>query len=308
MKKIKMFLLSGVMVALAIVPLLRGTALAGSDPLHIALAEGVSRVELVPNTVTEGSFTLINRGTDRVDISVAAGKYNIEAAGTSTGKDNVDRNQLYRWITITNDKFSMAPGEKKTVNYSVETPEDIPSGGQYATIVATASIPGASDVAGVSNKIGVAVNIFATTTGGDTRVSARLIAHEVPRFYLSGPIGATAKIENTGNTDVQVSMKLKINDIFFKDNEIYNNDIKEFSVFPGTTRSQANQWSGAPMLGLFRVKSTISFLGENYDREETVIIFPLFLIIILLIIIALIIVAVVLRIKKRNAERQAAEY
>jgi hypothetical protein len=56
------------------------------------------------------------------------------------------------------------------------------------------------------------------------------------------------------------------------------------------------------------VESTISFLDQNYDRKEVVIIFPLFLIIIFLIIIALIIVAVVLRVKKRNAERQAAEY
>lgn len=304
-----MFLLSGLVALLAVTPFLSNIALAaGADPLHIALAEGVSRVELIPGTVTEGSFTIINRGTDRVNISVTSGKYNLEAAGTPTGKDTADRNQLYRWIKIENDSFSMDAGEKKTINYTVTTPEDIPSGGQYATIVATASSPDTSETSGVSNKIGVAVNIFATTIGGDTRVSARLIAHEVPRFYLSGPIGATAKIENTGNTDVQVSMKLKINDIFFKDVEVYNNDIKEFSVLPGTTRSQANQWSGAPMLGLFRVKSTISFLGENYDREEVAIIFPLFLIIIFLIIIALIIVAVVLRIKKRNAERQAAEY
>ena len=302
MKKIKWLLLC--VFAAAMVP--TQTAFA-SAPVHIGISVAQQHIDLEPGTVLNDAFFVFNRGTAQVDISVTVAPFDKSDFGNvNENRPRVDRSQLARWTSVDGaDKFTMEPGSKREIAYTINVPQDFPAGGQYAQIIVVAK---ASDPAGsgVSGEYGLGFKIYARTTGGDTRDSAKLIAHEVPRFYFKGPIGATAKIENTGNIDVAVSMKLKVTDIFFKNREAYNNDTDEFFILPETTRAQTNQWAGAPMLGLFRVESTVSFLGENYDRAEVVLIFPLFLLIVILVIMILIVVYAVFRAKKRKAEKQAA--
>ena len=104
-----------------------------------------SRVTLKPGTALDYSMIVSNIGTDEFKFNTYTAPYSIvdEDYNVSFSNEN-NRTQLARWIQFVNDDGSLTDkysgsipaGEKKTVNYRITVPEDVPAGGQYATIFA----------------------------------------------------------------------------------------------------------------------------------------------------------------------------
>jgi hypothetical protein len=276
--------------------------------LWLGIAPVQHHVDLAPGSIVEGEFTVQNLGRKDFDATLSVAPYSIENNDYDNIKPVSEENkytQIARWVTLSAEKIHINAHSQAIVKYYIKVPTDVPSGGQYARInVQTFGEEGVSRD-GVSLGQALGFTLYGRIDDGNTRIDATLLSHDVPSFYFSGPIKSTIAVENNGNVDVGTGFKFEVFN-FFTGKEAYTYDITEFFTLPETKHVQSIPWADAPMLGLFNVKSTVTLLGEVYQKDVVVLILPLFIFIIVLIIAILGIVVLVMHIQRKRALRKAS--
>ena len=128
-----------------------------------------------------------------------------------------------------------------------------------------------------------------------------MIENKIPTFLFNPPISASSIVENTGNTHANVKYVLQVYP-FFGDEEVYTNeeDPTTLVLLPDTRRLNTVSWEGAPSLGIFRVKQTVSFWDETSTTEKLVFLCPIWFIFIVLLIIFCAIFWIVSRVRNRK--------
>ena len=118
-----------------------------------------SRLVLRPGQSLDYSMTVANIGTDKFGYSVYTAPYSVVDEDYNVSFSNeTNRTQLSRWIKFINEdgsttdtfKSTLEPGAKQTVNYRISVPEDVPAGGQYATIFAQTDSDDKKDASGIT--------------------------------------------------------------------------------------------------------------------------------------------------------------
>lgn len=286
-----------------------GTSSASSSWIQVTPVS--SRVVLRPGQALEYSMVVSNIGTDTFKYSVYTAPYSIVDEDYNVSFSNeTNRTQLSRWIQFINedgsvtDKYtgSLAPNEKHTVNYRITVPEDVPAGGQYATIFAQTDADDkdtASSGIKTVSRIGLVVY---GRTNGETNESAEIVDYSVPSFMLNGPITATSKVKNTGNTDIEIKQKFTVKNIF---GNVLTEDEQAYNLLPDTERRMNSKWENTSPMGLFWVTYSVSSSAIENAREETrlVIILPIYMIVIMIILLTIIIVWIIILVRKRKERK-----
>ena len=190
--------------------------------------------------------------------------------------------EIIDWITISDDGDRtgvIQPGESKTINYTINVPEDAPAGGQYCAVVIKAY---SNNDSGIKQTHDMTHLIYAEVAG-ETRRQGEITSLTVPGFLFSGNLTAGASVKNLGNVHSNVKHTLKIYPLI-GDEELYTNgeDPQENLIMPEATRYTSVAWEQTPSAGIFRVKYTVEFEGIKNELEKIVIICPLWLLIIIL--------------------------
>ena len=88
----------------------------------------------------------------------------------------------------------------------------------------------------------------------------------------------------------------------FGDEEVYTNEENPTTatVLPDTSRFNTQIWEGAPALGIFRVKQTVSILDQESVTEKIVFLCPIWFLFIILLIIFAAVFWIVNRVRTRN--------
>ena len=272
------------------------------------------RVVLVPGEKYSDSIMIYNAND-----STRALKYELSIGSFSQksgeeGKDDyeiVDHinvstyNQMMDWITLDKTSGTVEPNEKDIVKYTIDVPEDVPAGGQYATIIV-------KDVTDkdIEKKGNVAVDstfqfasIIYAEVAGDTKMEGVITDNSIPSFLLNGPLEAVSMVENKGNVHTDAEYTLQVWPLF-GDEEICTNEEKPETslILPGTERYHA-QSCDLPSVGIFRAKQIVKIFGETSIVERMVIICPLWLLFLILFAIIAIVIWIVMKIrgnKKRS--------
>jgi hypothetical protein len=211
-----------------------------------------------------------------------------------------------KWITIENDKGTVAPGESVNVNYTIDVPENAPAGGQYATIVVadkTTSGTGGEGNVSIDQTFQFASIIYAEVAG-ETKEDGEILENNMPSFLLNGPFEATSMVKNKGNVHTDAEYVLQVTPFFGGDDYCNNEEKPETSlILPETERYHA-QTCDLPAVGIFKAKQTVKIFGETSIVERTVIMCPLWLLFVILFVVILIIVWVFFRVKSRGKSRR----
>lgn len=320
MKKFTKLLIAGLLAFSAVAtPLVQPTYAEGeqssseekqTSSAWIQITPVSARIVLKPGTEVDYSVIVSNVGTDAFDFTAYAAPYTIVDEDYNVSfSDETNRSQITRWIKFINDdgsltdtyKGSVEAGGKKAVNYRVIVPEDIPAGGQYATIFAqTMAKEGGSETSGLKAVSRVGTVIYGRTDG-DTREGAEVAEYEVPGFLFSGPVTVKSLVKNVGNTDFEARYELKVKSIF--GSEIYS-ESDALNILPDTARRESLTWESSQAMGIFNVTYRVEAMGEVREETHLVVILPVFMIIILIALLTIIIVWVILFIRKRK-ERKA---
>lgn len=272
-----------------------------------------NRITLNPGEIIEDEFTVENIGTDAFDYKVYATPY----YATSTAENNygydlnfsVENNytQIARWVKFAdvngnyaeNVTFHVNPGEKQTIKYRVEVPNDIPAGGQYATLFAESIDNSPQESTGIKTVSRVGLVLYANANG-ETRQEASISDYDFTKFLLGGKLKASAKVTNNGNTDFSASYKYTVKTLFGK--TLLEKE-ESYFLLPETTRAINFEWGETPFMGIFQVTYKVSALGTTEEHSSVVLVLPIFMMIIALVLLTIIIIWIIILIRKRNERK-----
>ena len=281
-----------------------------SSSSWIQVTPVTSRIVIRPGQSLEYSMIVSNKGTEKFDFNVYAAPYSVvdEDYNVSFSNEN-NRTQLSRWISFINDdgsttdkfKGTLEPGDRKTINYRVSVPEDIPEGGQYATIFAQTDNSKAEDVSGIMTVSRIGLVVYGRTSG-ETVESADIVGFDIPWFMTQGPITAMSRVENKGNTDIEAKYTFTVKSIV--GSELYTKEDSQ-SVLPDTIRRVNFEWENTSAMGIFWVTLRVEAM-DGVVREETrlVMILPVYMIVILIMLLTILVIWIIMLVRKRK-ERKA---
>ena len=297
---------------------------ASSDNVATSISiSPVSKIlQLAPSSNYDDKFTITNNGNSAMDFEVYAAPYSYtysEADDTYRLGFNRESSytQLTRWITFKDNSgnyvekttFTAEPGDNVVIEYRINTPEDIPAGGQYAVLFAH-TISGTSDSTGIKTEASPGLVVYGRAEGEtiiDSEVSDLNIAQTImSEGSEKSLINASAKVKNTGNVDFMATGVLKVSGIF---GNVYYESTGEsagarISVIPDTELAVSDVWKETPFFGLFNVEWTVYANGEASETiTKFVVIMPAIVIIVMILLLTIVVVWTIIVIRKRKERR-----
>ena len=278
------------------------------SPMH-------QRVILTPGEVYEGMIEVANPATSTTDLKykVSIAPFSQHASGDSLddyGAVDIETvnnyNQIVNWIKLGESTGSVEPNEVKAVNFTINVPKDAPAGGQYASLlVMKTNDENSTENSGFSiqDQAQIASIIYAEVAGQTIRKGA-ILENNIPSFLLGNPLKATSMVRNDGNIHTDAEYIFQVWPLF-SDEEICTNEENSFKnlVMP-ETELYHQESCNLPMVGIFRAKQTVRIFGEESIVERTVIICPIWLMLIVIFAIVALIIWIVIRVRMRKKARE----
>ena len=285
-----------------------------APPILIQVSPVSTQVVLEAGKSKEYTMTIRNSGSADFNYHLYATPYFV-----SDEDYNIDfsvesnRTQISRWIKFYQDDklvdrpvYSIKSGETQNIKYVVQTPENIPSGGQYAAIFAETDAGSSSKEntsgSGIRTASRVGMVVYGRTDG-ETIEEGSITDFSIRSFIVDGNVFTTSKVKNSGNTDFEAEYALRVSSILGA--ELYNKKVS-YNILPDTERRVNLEWPDTPFMGVFKVFLKVSSPGENGTREEEklVIKFPIIMIILTILVLTAIIISIIMTTRKRR-ERNA---
>ncbi len=252
-------------------------ALAITLPAHaaegaqITLSPTSTKLEhvLKPSSSYEGSFKILNSGTEAVDVSVYAKPYAVQnKAYNPTFDVQNNYNQIARWVTFEQKSYHINTNETAIINYQITTPASLPAGGQYAVLMAEVSNkPGNTGGAQIKTKSRVGMKLSARTDG-KTTLDGHVTLPSPATFTIGEQQKLSATFHNKGNIDSDASYGVKVTNAF-GGAKVFEKSLKA-SVLPDTERELTIDWHNTGTIGLYKVEITGSLAGKTETVHKTV--------------------------------------
>ncbi|MDL2235759.1 hypothetical protein LJC07_06380 [Christensenellaceae bacterium OttesenSCG-928-L17] len=277
---------------------------ADEEIFRIGVSPAKLRFDISPCESYTGAFDALNTGNVPMSVKVALGPYSGVDDNDSNENKSTRYAKMHEWTEYSPKEFELPnAGDKQKISFTIDVPCDVVSASQYMTFALTTARLD-NDDAGVTSLPAVGLNVYATVEGNPADPKATLLSHTLPSFYFSPPIKTSVTIRNDGNIDIAVRNSIEVFNFFADESDppaySYSTFDNPSYILPETTRTFLLDWREAPLLGIFKVKSTVAFLDETFYLEKTVIILPIFVIVLFILIIALGIVLIVSRAKSRK--------
>lgn len=257
--------------------------------------------ELKPGDKYTGTFKVQNTGTETFDFNVGVSPFFVVDENYTPDYDNSNQyTDITEWIKLSITSGTVTPNNEKEIAYSISVPADVPAGGQYAVIYAEIIPSESAGDTGIAAVQRVGMKIYSNVQG-NTRKTAAIDENKIAGILFNPPITATSIVHNTGNTHARATYVLQVYPLFSSE-EVYTNEENPvtLTILPETRRFNSVAWEGAPRLGIFKVKQTVTIFGETSTTEKVVFLIPLWFLFLILLIIFVAIFWLVSRIRNRN--------
>ena len=312
-KKLKVFL-SAVIAVFAFCGIsltFANTAKAEDNVINIQVSPTKTKISLAPGSSYSGTYKVQNVGTGPFSYTAYATPYSVTSDNYDPDYNSTTaHSQMASWITFDDmtAKGTLQPGETVEVKYTVNVPQDVPAGAQYAALMAQTD-SGKDDNATVNVVHRVGMILYAAVPG-ETRETGEVVKNTVNNFYFNPPLTVSSLVKNTGNVEQTAKYTVKIyplfsnESVFNTENEAegdYNRDI-----MPDTSRFNSISWENAPSIGIFSVEQTIEFAGETSTVSKLVLICPLWLLFVVFALIFFIIFWIISRARERKNGKSSA--
>lgn len=243
----------------------------GEDIERITISPVKNRMQVKAGQKITSSVTVINAGSKAYKFRAFASPYYVEDQTYESKYDtSAGQPDASKWVQFDKTEFTLKPGERTEVPYTVLTPKTAAPGGHYAVVFAEtlgSPTPGQNEVAR-RQRVG---SILLLNVDGKTNRSGELVSDSTPFLQFNPPLNASLRIRNTGNVDFDVALNVKVRDIFGREKHMTDTS---FLVLPETTRKTLVPWNQAPFLGVFKVTQTAKFLGKTETSSKYVVMVP----------------------------------
>ena len=263
--------------------------------------------ELEPGNTYSGEFLVKNIGNNAFSYRVYIAPYYVQGDDYNPTYETMNSyTHISEWFSFDREGGSLDVQEQETVKYTVKVPLDVPGGAQNAAIMVETD-SSVDETKTVSSSTRIAMLVY-STVNGDTRVCGKIIEKSIPAFLFHPPISASGRVENCGNTDLDVTYTFRIYS-FFSNEEIYSNEEKpvKLATLPETRRYTNLEWEGTPSFGIFKAKLDVNYAGKTETIEKIVIICPLWLVVLIIVFIGAVIFWLVSRNRERKINKRVEE-
>ncbi len=238
-------------------------------------------IELVAGEIYHGSIKIANPVDATEDFY-----YVIETTPYSVTGTNYEENLVTQsnwsmvtdWITIEEPTGKIKPNETKTIHFTIDVPETAPAGGQYATLAVRSNSPAENENGVAIKNIYEMASVIFAKVAGETVHSGQIVSNTIPGFVTNGAPVMQAEIINEGNVhevaEVTVEIKNAMSGEVILPRENTANVYTEV-IMPGTTRHLVRAIADLPELGVFEVTQNITYMGRVSPNTVTVVICPL---------------------------------
>lgn len=270
--------------------------------LKIALEPSNFRLSLDPGDHYSGSFKIKNLGEIPYDVNVYAEPYQVEdlTYEVDFDTDNIFT-QISRWISFEKTEYHLEPRDIVTVTFSIDVPEDVAGGGQYAAIFA--EVKDTSDTTQVKVDRRVGTLLYSSVSGTAKRSGS--IDFTAPAFLqltTSPTFFETAK--NSGNVDFDITTHLRLTNLLTND-VVADLDAASRVILPETSRSLDHNLSDVPV-GFYRLDRSAEIHGELFEASHIIFVCPLPLLIAIIITIITIIILIIRSVLRSHRRRSRA--
>lgn len=220
---------------------------------QVSISVSPALLELEGNAGDTGTFTitLTNKGDE--DIEIATGLQPFQAM--------TDERSALDWGTVTPERVPVPAASAVTVEYTIDIPEDAPSGGRYGAITLTTVPVKGATTTGVAGQIVVPVLI--TVNGDGDLVTFTELGRNALFLEPDGRLGARVEIISTGNTHVPFAGTLTVTGV---DPAVEAKlDIADGRVLPGRTRIYSTETTLPLPMG---ASYTVTIAMGEPDAEE----------------------------------------
>ncbi|MBR3414627.1 hypothetical protein IKG73_01235 [Candidatus Saccharibacteria bacterium] len=266
--------------------------------------------DLKPGETISGKFELKNLSDHELNYDLKAAPYFTETDDTGKVSYRYDVENTYTqikdWVTFDKTSGIIDADGSADINFTINVPLDVPGGGQYVALLATTKDDKNESTEGNSANIGEVMQIgpiVYAKIAGDTRETGEILKNETNGFLFNPPITVSATVKNTGNVHTKASFTMRVFP-FFGGESIYNNEENPATVvvLPGATRYYNLSWDNAPSIGIYKVESEVKIFNEVSKIERTIIICPMWVLILIIVFILAVIFWIVTRVRARKAE------
>lgn len=210
-----------------------------------ALTVSPAKIELTgdPGQTLQGEIDLFNEQQDPK--TFFSSFENFEPKGDSGAPYFIGAaDGLATWIAA-EPSLTLAPGERKTVAYSISIPASAAPGGYFAAVFFGSQPPvneGGGEVS-IGGKVGVLVLL---RVAGEVAEGGGLVDFGgAKRLWTSLPVTLDYRINNTGGDRIVPRGDMTIRNTFRMKAEKIPANVKEGSVLPGSTRKFEVAWRGS---------------------------------------------------------------
>ena len=309
MRKIFAWLLVVVFVGGVGLAFWSGGVFAKTDGTNVyVLGDKPKRIEgfMDPGDSYASEIEVLNSNDERVTVTVTPRPYSFELSGREylpNFTSQSGRTEFSKWIVFPEgEEYKIEPGETKKIGYEFTVPQGALSGSQAAAILVhtVTGTEGQAVDKNIAAESSYGYIIHVNINGDDIKEEGKVLSWETDGLTFNPVIRTFSLIENTGNVSFTSNYKLQVMDMIRGNKLVYETD-KNADVLAESKRTVTHNWDKAPRLGIFKVKQTVTYLKETEEFSKTVIICPLWLIILVALLIVFAVVAIVGPRRKRKA-------
>lgn len=268
------------------------------------------QITLYPGQAYEGTIMVTNAAgatsdfhykAEVVPYSVIGEEYTIDLRTQS------ERTSISKWITIDEPVGAIEPNAVKDLKFTINVPENAPVGGQYAVIAISHDEDYVEQEGmNIQNVYEIASVIYGNVNG-EVVHDGEIIENEVPVFSFDTAVDVGALIVNNGNTHEVARVTVKVSDYFDSGHVIVPSGMDTGSrievIMPETTRYTNYEVKGLSSLGMYKVTQTIDYNGRTSEVEKTLIVCPIWLVVLAVVVVMTIITTIILMIRRHRRNK-----
>jgi len=188
-----------------------------------------------------------NGGTQAEKLKISLMKFNAyESNGQPRLMDPEPGDDFLKWVSFSEDSFSAAPDEWKTIQATFNVPQDAAFGYYYAVIFSRVSDDAPTDSKQTAIVGGTAVLVLLEARVADAQRSIEVMQFDTDKqMYEFLPTSFTVKLKNTGNVHVAPRGNIFINKGNEHDIAILEINSNKGSILPNSTRDFQESWNDA---------------------------------------------------------------
>jgi len=219
--------------------------------------------------------------------------------------ENLDQSQnrwaASNWISTSPSKFTLQPGETKSLMVSIIIPDDALSGGHYAVILHAPSREAVLDQTGASMETQVGTLVYITVPG-DIHQDAQVKDFTVPSFSEYGPIDFKATVTNL--SDVHIAPMGSVVVTNWLNGKTASLSLQSLNIFPFASREYNNTLNKKFLFGRYKAQFLAAYGTAGNVASATAFFWVIPWRLILLVIASIIIIIVLIVLLRQQSKYQ----